>query len=339
MMRVLNSMKSRTLFTITALFLAIASCKKDDKKDDTVSASLSGTLNFTMPTYVSRGSPLSLTPSGVVNPTGSVGYYWTRSWSSAKDTTKLENGPGDGTFTFTAPTEIGPYSVSCVAFAAGYYTASALSTFYVVDPALGKTITGLGINPASDPSFTDVRDGTTYFTTTVGDKVWIRSNLTYSGSGASFEGCPVMDGLFGRYYTWDEASNACPPGWHLPSDAEWAALASAATGATFQAGEAFKGAAGALMANAKFLDERMWEFWPAVNITNKTGMSIIPVGYAIDAEGKVRFKGGNDYAAFWTSDTNETNGVYRYLYVSKPDVLASYGDQVSFRASVRCVKD
>ena len=87
------------------------------------------------------------------------------------------------------------------------------------------------------------------------------------------------------------------------------------------------------------MDKRMWEFWPKVKITNKSGLGVIPVGYASDRGDSYRYVGLNDYAAFWTADTKETNGVYRYVYVSNPDVLVGYGDQESFLASVRCVKD
>lgn len=335
----MNVMKFHTVLAIGFVFMALAACKKKGKEETPLKNSLSGTMTFSMPAYVGKNIPIALTPVGVKHPTGALGYYWTVSWSTKRDTTKLEKGTGDGTFAFRTPRTVGTYTVSCIAFAEGYYTSSGIRTFSVVDATPDSTLTDLGINRVSDPKFTDPRDGRTYYTATVGGKVWTRTNLGYAGSGISYEGCTVMDPLFGRLYTWKEAVKACPAGWHLPSDADWAALGSALSGASFAAGDVLKGVSGSLMTNARFMDKRMWEFWPKVKITNKSGLGVIPVGYASDRGDSYRYVGLNDYAAFWTADTKETNGVYRYVYVSNPDVLVGYGDQESFLASVRCVKD
>lgn len=338
----MTEMRFKHIFILAAvLSMAFVSCKKDKDGTTTTADSLKGSLAFSMPGYVTRGEEFSLTPSGVTNPTGSVGYYWTRSWLKDKDTTKLENGEGNGSFSFRTPSETGKYTVSCIAFAKGYYTSSGSKTFYVVNPELNTTVTGLGIDPDTDRKLVDGRDSKTYYAAPAGGKVWMMMNLAYSGTGASYEGCPAMDNLFGRFYTWNEAKDACPSGWHLPSDAEWTALANsvAPAGTVFTEGEDFKGISGDLMADARFLDEKMWVFWPEVNITNRTRFSAIPAGYATDTGERSRFKGRNSYAAFWTSDSAENNGIYRYFYVSKPDVMTARGDKESFRASVRCVKD
>ena len=102
-------MKIRNIILIglSAAMLALPSCKKD--KDSTSTKDyVSGTLTFSssVPTYVRKGDAFSLTPSGITHPgTGlaeDVGYYWTVSWDSAKDTTKTETDKtGDGTFKFT----------------------------------------------------------------------------------------------------------------------------------------------------------------------------------------------------------------------------------------------
>ena len=88
-----------------------------------------------------------------------------------------------------------------------------------------------------------------------------------------------------------------------------------------------------------FNDNKMWTFWPDVKINNSTKFSAIPVGYAIDQEGIVKYIGVNQYASFWTSDSQDGTATYRYIYVSKNDVFSGRGDKESFRASVRCVKD
>ncbi len=330
------------LFIVTLLAACILpSCKKD-KDDSTTKDYLSGNLTFDMPAFVTKESTYTLIPSGIKNPsTGNVGYYWYTSWDSTKDTTKTETGPGDGAFTVSVPDSIGNYSIYCIAYATGYYTSSGNSSFYVVDPQINTTITDSGLS-YSDERMDDSRDSKSYFVTTVGGKKWFKNNLYYSGSGVSYAFSPAMDALIGKYYTWEEAVSACPQGWHLPSDAEFALLANTTQGGTsHKAGADFKGAAGDLMVNAKFIENRMWTFWPEVNITNKSGFCALPGGYVLDrgSDDNQKFQGMNNYAVFWTSDSDGDSALYRYIYVKQNDVILGKGDKTSFRASVRCVKD
>lgn len=339
-------MKIRNIVFIglSAALTALPSCKKDEETSSTKEY-LNGSLSVTMPAYVTKGEAFSLTPKGVTNPgTGSaadVGYYWSNSWSSDKDTTKTEaDKTGDGTYKFTTPSKVGKFSVSCVAFATDYYTTSGTASFSVVDAALDSTVSGA--YSKRDPKFTDPRDGKSYYTVTYNGKTWLKNNLCFSGSGVSFEGSEAMDEIFGRFYSWNEAVKACPEGWHLPSDAEFAELANALAGKEtgFSEKDNFTGVAGGVMVDAKFLGTRMWEYWPQVKITNKAGLSALPVGYAIDSGNSQKFTGSYNYAAFWTaSQEDEDLAFYRYIYVKQDDIQIGHGDKDSFRASVRCVKD
>ena len=319
---------------VTALVL-IPSCKKKDE-ETTVDPYLDGALYFDMPMFVHIGDEFTLVPSGVTNPTtGNVGYYWYPSWdASSKDTTKTETGLGDGSWSFTVPNEIGNYYVTGFAFAKDYSNLSKTHSFVAVDPTVNVTVTGASYQLDS-LTLEDPRDGATYYLATSGGNVWMQNNLYYQGSGVSYENSPVMDKLFGRMYTWEEAVKACPEGWHLPSDAEFALLA----GSGCKPGENFVDAAGSLMADVSFIGTKMWAFWPDVTITNKSKFSAIPVGYAMDQEGRQKFVGTNSYATFWTSDGDDETGLYRYMYVDKSTVFFAHGDKKSFRASVRCVKD
>ena len=336
--------KSIILIGVSAAMIALPSCKKD-KEETSTKEYLTGTLTFTMPTYVTKGEAFTLTPKGVTNPgTGSaedVGFYWTSSWDSSKDTTKTETDKsGDGSYKFTTPSKVGKFTVSCVAFATSYYTTSNSASFSVVDPALDSTITGAYTK--LDPVFTDPRDGCPYYTTTFNGKTWLKNNLYYSGAGVSYESSEAMDAIFGRFYTWNEAVNACPEGWHLPSDAEFVEMANALApkGTEFSVKETFSGVAGGMMVDAKFLGTRMWEYWPQVKITNNAGFSALPIGYATDPGKSPKFTGVDNYAVFWTSDSESDElGYCRYIYVKQNDVLIGARDKESFRASVRCVKD
>lgn len=336
--------KSIILIGISAALAALPSCKKDDETSSSKEY-LDGSLSFSMPQYVTKGEAFSLTPKGVTHPaTGlaeDVGYYWTNSWTTGQDTTKTETDPkADGTYSFVTPSQVGTFTVSCVAYATDYYTISAVVSFSVVDPALDSTIAGA--YSKSDPKFIDPRDGKSYYTTSFNGKTWLKNNLYHSGSGVSYENSEAMDPIYGRYYLWDEAVKACPEGWHLPSGEEFAEMANALAneGTEFSKDETFTGVAGGVMVDAKFFGSRMWEFWPDVKITNKTGLSVLPVGYVIDSGDTHKFTGTDNYAAFWTSDSKDDNlGVYRYIYVKQNDILLGSGDKKSFRASVRCVKD
>ena len=310
-------------FLLSVATLAIlSSChKKDDDTDST--PYLEGSVSFSIPSYVKVGEELTITPKGGVNPTtGNVGYYWLSSWNTTRDTVKTETGTEDGTFSLTVPLATGSYTVTVGAFATGYYGLSTVKNFTVVDPALEGSIKGAGYQASS--SMVDPRDASVYYLTTAEDKVWMRNNLYYSGSGVSYENSAAMDPIFGRLYNWNEAVNACPDGWRLPTDEEFATLTDVA---------------GSMMVDATFNDNKMWTFWPDVKINNSTEFSAIPVGYAVDQEGTVKYIGVNQYASFWTSDSQDGTATYRYIYVSKNDIFSGRGDKESFRASVRCVKD
>jgi len=332
-------------FKYIALLLSViagaVSCNKDS--DDSTSGYFDGTLSFSMPLFVQPGETYKLVPSGITNPDGDgVGYCWLVSdVMSVNDTTKKQSDGAlvDSSFTFVAPVTLGDYTIKCIAFASGYYDSSVSKSITVVS---SKSVTGNGISEG-DPSMTDNREaaGSKYYYKQIGNLLWFRQNLSYSGMGIPYENAAAMTGLFGNYYTWEEAKTACPPGWRLPTDAEWVSLAKSIDGTQdFKAGETFYGVSGAIMADIYFNSTKMWEFWPDVKITNKSGFAALPAGYAIINDSGDQFYGVQEYAVYWTADEYDADqAVYRYMNVNKPDVLVGAADKNSFAASVRCVKD
>ena len=168
---------------------------------------------------------------------------------------------------------------------------------YKVDEkkALGKT------------QFTDTRDGHIYKMVTIGTQTWMAENLVYKAYGRS----PVMPNnvinLFGYRYNWEEAKLACPPGWHLPSEAEWTQLTD------------FLG--GKKLAGIKF---------------RETGFSVFP----IESELKLSvwdFFSFYSSGKWWSSTEHKKSGRTMY-YAGGSDVDFGNDDKSSNRA-VRCIKD
>ena len=61
-----------------------------------------------------------------------------------------------------------------------------------------------------------------YKIVTIADLEWMTENLNIEVEGSCcYNNNPDNCEKFGRLYTWEGAMNACPEGWHLPSDAEW----------------------------------------------------------------------------------------------------------------------
>ncbi|MGN1212214.1 MAG: FISUMP domain-containing protein [Candidatus Cryptobacteroides sp.] len=335
-----NKNKMALLCLLVIAVTAAFSCKKEETTE--TAPSLDGILKFTVPEFVEAGSTHTITPRGVSHPEGKgIGYYWkVTPGAETADTVKTEDGPGDGSLTYTFDDEIGDYTVACTAFASGYYSKTASFTVTLVKGgAVGGSITENGIG-ALDQKITDERDSKAYYTIKHGNLLWFRNNLAYEDAGVPYANCESMNDVLGRYYTWEEAVTACPEGWRLPTDREWCDLAEELTGLEFNTLEPLSEASGALMVNAKFNSELMWEFWPQVKITNASGLSVLPSGYATISDNFASFSGAGDFAVFWTADQADgEKAIYRYIHEESPDFMSGISDKESFAASVRCVKE
>jgi len=336
------------LLLVAGISLSV-SCKKTDEEE--TDDYLSGSITIEFPTYVTAGTVKSFQIDSMTtlyrdDEASEIGYYFTNPTTGTSDTVIFDGGvanpdyPG-GVYTFTAPSEVGTYSLVVSGFSADYYIRSASASFVVVDPRLdGKgSITGFFLNDES-PMYVDSRDVKRYYTTKVGGVEWFRQNLGWQGAGEAYKDADAMSYIFGRYYTWEEAQTACPPGWRLPSDEEWIALAEANGGTLANSSADVDNAAASLMEDLSFNGDTMWEYWPAVKINNAAGFSAMPVGYATVSDGKYKFRDYGNYTLFWTSSQTDDGerGVYRYIYVDKNTLFRGEGDKTSLAASVRCVR-
>ena len=194
-------------------------------------------------------------------------------------------------------------------------------------------------------SFTDIRDGAVYKTIKIGNQVWMAENLKYlpsvvgpgTGSetqpyyyvygydGTDVNAAKVTDNYqtYGVLYNWTVAVNACPTGWHLPSDAEWTELTD------FLGGESVAGGK---------LKEAGLSHWanPNEGATNETGFTALPGGCRRNF-GNFFYLSSNGY--WWSSTEYDASDAWnRYLNYNNGDAHR-YESSKDDGFSIRCVRD
>lgn len=185
-------------------------------------------------------------------------------------------------------------------------------------------------------TFIDPRDGNTYKTVKIGNKVWMAENLRYrTHTSFVYDGDQQNEKTYGRLYTYDDAKAACPQGWHLPTENEMNELIAAAGNSAYAL-------------QAKNVKE-----WPKA--LDELGFSALPAGAKFDGcLGSCNVGLGHialfilsneDYVAYL--DKNELDVSQAFMVrakISSPSFVDSfytsnilYADNSYF--SVRCVKD
>ena len=337
-----------TLLTLSTALIAV-SCKDEEK--DTTSLSFTGSIKITLPEYMEKGSVVTFDLDTLVSLSrddeqgSDVGYYVSNPTTGSRDTIYYDGhilnvDYPDAVYTFTAPEDLKSATLMIVGFSEGYYERSGSAAFVTVDPRLDGTgsITGFSQIPGQG-IFVDPRDAARYYTVKIGDVEWMRNNLSWKGSGVSYRNSPAMDKIFGRFYTWDEARTACPEGWRLPDEKDWEALALSFGGSVDKETGNLNDAAAEIMEEISFNGTELWEYWPAVKIDNRSGLSVFPTGYATRSTYGFEFKNDNYYAMFWTADLEQDgSATYRYVCEDKDIIFHGCADGSSFALNVRCVR-
>ena len=382
----MNTFRLSSIIFAAAAMLSIISCNKDE--GTTTAPSLEGSLKIEG-TKIFIGADktsrtITLKPSGGVHPEGkTLGYYWKVSpIMTSYDTTRYENGlnkigeKSDGTFTYEIKDSLGTYTIYCYAYASGY---TGLSTYTYTTVVRGGvqpegsdievSITNTGVADSCTPI-----EGTDYYYTTIGSYDWTANNMADESKGTAFLGYDAMSGVFGRYYSYNEAKLLCANlpadggnAWRLPTDEDWVNLVKNITTdakGEFSAEEhkdiywdnktnGKPSLAARLIADGYFNKEQLWTYWPEVGTpVNTSEMAIIPVGYAnlgVTPDVPLKsnypaalFEGTYEYAAFWTADEVENNtdqAYYRYLFTKDPHLMIGKGYKEAYGASVRCVRE
>ena len=184
----------------------------------------------------------------------------------------------------------------------------------------------------SENSFTDTRDGKTYKTVKIGTQTWMAENLNYKTTNSyCYDDNESNCQKYGRLYTWEVAKNACPSGWHLPTDSEWKQLEKFIGMSQTDADDTgFRGTN-----EGKAL--KTTSGWNSNgNGTDNYGFSALPGGYR-DYVGGFDHIGSNGY--WWSATENYTDDAwYRELNYSKSDVSRYFINKV-WGFSVRCLRD
>lgn len=175
----------------------------------------------------------------------------------------------------------------------------------------------------AESRFTDPRDGKTYKTVRIGNQIWMAENLNYVTSSGSwcYDNKTSNCNTYGRLYDWQTARNACPPGWHLPSDAEWKQLTDYLGGTD--------------VAGGKMKSTKSWRE-PNTGATNSSGFSGLPGGCRY-YNGDFTYIG--DYGYWWSSTEYTTGSAwYRSLHYNPSTVNRNYYVKPN-GFSCRCIRD
>lgn len=337
--------KFRTAMALlfAVVLLSAVGCKKDDPV--TNFDTMLGTINLPFPRFVTAGYEAkfgldSLTTLTLKDgTTKGLGYYVKDNCNNKTDTLVRSDGSViKKEFAIKVPDVLGNFKVELVAFADGYYTSSAISEYSIVREGLNgdASLTNFEFYE-SDFIYPDPRDLTPYICTTVGDTDWMRQNLCWAGAGRPIEDSEAAGNIFGRFYTHSEALDACPEDWTLPTEQDWVDLA-AALGKSGAASETFSDIAGDLRDRVNFNGTEMWEYWPGINPSNTSMLSMLPVGYAQLSEGVYRYFDFGKYAMFWSAEEYDGMAAARYMYQDQPCLY--YGEFPSAETAlpVRCVR-
>jgi uncharacterized protein (TIGR02145 family) len=177
-----------------------------------------------------------------------------------------------------------------------------------------------GVTPDTAATITDSRDGKTYKAIKVGTQIWMAENLNYDDAKYSrcYDNNPDNCAKYGRLYDWETANNACPDGFHLPTNEEWNTLIDY-VGGEKMGGKSLKSSKG-------------WKRYSKSDyFDNQYGFTALPGGYGYMVESygyiDVSFRDAGNCGLWWSAPKG------RYMRIGKQS------SSLANLFSVRCVKD
>ena len=203
----------------------------------------------------------------------------------------------------------------------------------IKDDGVARTVQNKKELPSDENLLVDSRDGQIYKTVDIGDKIWMAENLNYDTENSVCYGkYESLCMKYGRLYMWNEAKEACPVGWRLPTETDWVNLMRMA---------------GANVSVEQTLNTRKgWD--RGANGLDVFGFSAIPTGFYDREEDRYRENGSSAY--FWSATEINKDSSFAVNLHSKfyeYDMFHAYKNYENnlihklkkFSFNVRCVKD
>lgn len=207
-------------------------------------------------------------------------------------------------------------------------------------------------------------DRNEYNTVAIGSQVWMVENLKttkYSNGDSirtttpatiditmektpeyqwSYDGYESNVAIYGRLYTWYAATdsrNVCPEGWHVPTIAEWTALADYLTNNGYGYGSSGNFIAKSMAFTSGWMTNAQAGTVGNDQMTNdKSGFSAFAGGYRY---GNGSFNGSGSYGYWWSSsELYATTAWYLNLNYYSNDVHKDSSSKLN-GISVRCIQN
>jgi uncharacterized protein (TIGR02145 family) len=324
---------------------------------DSITYTINNPGNLATISTLSIGNITSSSATSGGNITNNGGTTVTQSgvvWSAYPNPTLANNSTVNGSGTGSYTSSLTGLTASTTYYVRAYATNSA-GTAYGNELSFTSSAGGGGIvtNPGAGVTF----DGYAYASIVLGNgQEWLAENLrttvyangdpipnvtdqvqfnnSNTGAWANYNNDIQNDNPYGKLYNWyavADPRNACPNGWHVPSDAEWNSLIGYLDPLYLPN---FIGTQSAIAGGKmKSIGTLYWPT-PNQNATNEIGFSGLPGGTSYGA-----FSGIGLGGYWWGSTQLNASSGYSRIIFSSGDGIKRQNSYKGSGHSVRCLRD
>ena len=298
------------------------------------------------------------------------GDHWFKSYNQPKSSSSLQK-PQSSSNAISSSTVYKQLSSSSITSISSSNKAQSSSSVAPSSSSVASSSSTapVGCQTCEYGTLTDERDGQTYKTVKIGDKIWMAENLSYNydwGSAKSF--CYEDDSTncdhYGRLYTWSAVMDSaglfstngmgcgnkkecspqypiqgvCPEGWHVPSKEEFITLLEAVGGVQNKDKDWQWENAGLMLKSTT-----EWEIYlqQSGNGTDAFGFSAFPAGYwayPLDLGNRKSYLMGEE-TKFASSTQNDRSNDHAFFMTLGTDNHAEmYSSSKTDANSIRCLK-